>query len=105
MTRHLDGNHGILQSYNYPFNYRDNSNCSYYIYADQLSAGHRPTLCLTFQRFETERWYDYLRVYVSPVDSATYDAGGRLREVEGTVVGAPLTVWEDDFCCEYFTKT
>ncbi|WAQ98401.1 NRP1-like protein [Mya arenaria] len=61
----LQGMSGNVSSPNFPRNYPNNFNCTYYINGPQLS-----TVCIQFDDFLTEHCCDYVRVFDGPPDAS-----------------------------------
>ena len=89
---------GVLQSPNFPFNYRHNETCRYRLYLDHLAVATR-TVCFRFQRFDLEAStpfcsFDWLRF-----GNTKYCAQG-LWQYGVPTQSTESNVWFDNFCCK-----
>lgn len=46
---------GVIKSYNYPFDYRNNLECTYTIFLNERPPTSKRTICFEFHRFEVEK--------------------------------------------------
>lgn len=94
---------GVISSYNYPFDYRDNLTCVYRIYLDS-KPNVSQTVCLTFRRFSLENSspfcsFDYVELGVSP--PVKYCGAGLWQygvEEKGNLFS---NIWSPNLCCKY----
>lgn len=99
-----NGKSGILHSYNYPFDYRNNLHCRYIIELYQpQSSPLSYEICFEFQRFSLEPCVGVLRDYMSFEDESTgesYKYCWHGEATEDTEVQQWQNVWHQDFCCK-----
>lgn len=94
---------GVISSYNYPFDYRDNLTCVYRIYLDS-KPNVSQTVCLTFRRFSLENSspfcsFDYVELGLSP--PVKYCGAGLWQygvEEKGNLFS---NIWSPNLCCKY----
>lgn len=105
-------NSGVVTSYNYPFDYRNQTRCTHTIFLDQRPPNSNRTICFQFQRFEVEATplcnRDTLQFlwssnFPNPANSyVNYCGNGTWGYYDETL--AISNIFSGELCCRLYTS-